>query len=394
MVASRPQSAASSSAGDAAPSGGAKAKRGAPTARSAKPAKPPSDLSRMTVSLPADVRAWLDGEAVRRGVPKAVLIRELFSGAARGVAPSDGGAAAASPARPAGDRPATPEPVGGGAEPSAGVDPSADAVDVAAGPPSAAPPLGTSAAPLGVGSAVDPPDGGSTPAGSPASPPPLHTGLSGDRSASVAPDSGSPAGDPAGSSAAPPSPAPGTGGSDGRAAPPRPRARSRRLPPGVARGRAAGLLSGSGGFGPEPARGSVSTTSPAGADAAAATGLVPYQPPPAGGPAGWAGAPPSAVYPPVYGYPPLHGYQPVGVTFLGALIGDSRLMRAVVVLLMALALALGFAWLGSSVVAGRYEFREMAVAPGRAVYYRVDRWTGRMVRCGTEAAPSRSGPVC
>ena len=42
---------------------------------------------------------------------------------------------------------------------------------------------------------------------------------------------------------------------------------------------------------------------------------------------------------------------------------------------------LGFVYLGSSFVASRYEFREVEIAPGRVVFYRVDRWTGEMERC-------------
>ena len=46
-----------------------------------------------------------------------------------------------------------------------------------------------------------------------------------------------------------------------------------------------------------------------------------------------------------------------------------------------LSVLLGFLYLGSGFVANRYEFREVEIAPGRVVFYRVDRWTGEMERC-------------
>ena len=45
-----------------------------------------------------------------------------------------------------------------------------------------------------------------------------------------------------------------------------------------------------------------------------------------------------------------------------------------------LAALLGFVYLGSSFVANRYEFREVEIAPGRVIFYRVDKWTGEMER--------------
>ena len=51
-----------------------------------------------------------------------------------------------------------------------------------------------------------------------------------------------------------------------------------------------------------------------------------------------------------------------------------------------------FAALGSSLMSTRYEFRQVSSAPGRSATYKVDRWTGRMVRCRTDA--SSFGIVC
>ena len=52
-------------------------------------------------------------------------------------------------------------------------------------------------------------------------------------------------------------------------------------------------------------------------------------------------------------------------------------------------MALGFVYLGSSFVANRYEFREVEIAPGRVIFYRVDRWTGEMERCGSNVSGFR-----
>ena len=52
----------------------------------------------------------------------------------------------------------------------------------------------------------------------------------------------------------------------------------------------------------------------------------------------------------------------------------------------------GLAYLGSSAVANRYYFQEVTVAPGRSVFYRVDRWSGEMKRCRTDLAAV--GVVC
>ena len=62
----------------------------------------------------------------------------------------------------------------------------------------------------------------------------------------------------------------------------------------------------------------------------------------------------------------------------------SRFVRVALALFLSAAVVLGFLQLGSAVVAGRYEFREVAIAPGRSVFYRVDRWTGEMTRCRVE----------
>ena len=60
-----------------------------------------------------------------------------------------------------------------------------------------------------------------------------------------------------------------------------------------------------------------------------------------------------------------------------------------------LVVLLGFLYLGSSFVANRYEFREVEIAPGRVIFYRVDKWTGEMERCQSGLPGYReSGPVC
>ena len=69
-----------------------------------------------------------------------------------------------------------------------------------------------------------------------------------------------------------------------------------------------------------------------------------------------------------------------------------RAFRWAVTVLVALLLLFGAAYASMAVVASRYEFREVAVSPGRSTYYKVDRWTGRMTRCRTDMGAV--GPVC
>ena len=69
-----------------------------------------------------------------------------------------------------------------------------------------------------------------------------------------------------------------------------------------------------------------------------------------------------------------------------------RAFRWTLVLVVLLALLVGAAYTTMSLVASRYEFREVAVSPGRSVYYKVDRWTGRMTRCRSDVGAV--GPVC
>ncbi|MCY4665909.1 MAG: hypothetical protein OXC00_14730, partial [Acidimicrobiaceae bacterium] len=67
-------------------------------------------------------------------------------------------------------------------------------------------------------------------------------------------------------------------------------------------------------------------------------------------------------------------------------------MRVGIAVLCAAGVIFAFAFLGSSVVANRYYFQEVQTAPGRSVFYKVDRWTGEMTRCRTDMAAV--GPVC
>ena len=52
----------------------------------------------------------------------------------------------------------------------------------------------------------------------------------------------------------------------------------------------------------------------------------------------------------------------------------------------------GLAYLDSSAVANWDYFQEVSVAPGRSIFYRVDRWTGEMTRCRTDLAAV--GVIC
>ena len=72
--------------------------------------------------------------------------------------------------------------------------------------------------------------------------------------------------------------------------------------------------------------------------------------------------------------------------------GMSRVTRCLILAGITLVLA-GLGLLaGLGVLSSRYEFREVATSPGRSVYYRVDTWTGDMVRCRTDIGPV--GSVC
>ena len=61
--------------------------------------------------------------------------------------------------------------------------------------------------------------------------------------------------------------------------------------------------------------------------------------------------------------------------------GIPRFLKYFLILFGVVSVVLGFVYLGSSLVANRYEFREVETAPGRVIFYRVDRWTGGMERC-------------
>ena len=79
----------------------------------------------------------------------------------------------------------------------------------------------------------------------------------------------------------------------------------------------------------------------------------------------------------------------------------SSAFRAGLMGFVILALILFFGYLGSTLVANRYQFHEVQVAPGRSQFYRIDRWTGEMQRCQTDYRTARSPgaegappPVC
>ena len=69
-----------------------------------------------------------------------------------------------------------------------------------------------------------------------------------------------------------------------------------------------------------------------------------------------------------------------------------RWMRVCLTGLCVAAVLLAFGFLASSIVANRYYFAQVETAPGRAVFYKVDRWTGEMVRCRTDIGAV--GEVC
>lgn len=85
-------------------------------------------------------------------------------------------------------------------------------------------------------------------------------------------------------------------------------------------------------------------------------------------------------------------FRPPPRPFFASFFEAPRAFRWTLVLLVLLALLFGAAYTTMSVVASRYEFREVAVSPGRSVYYKVDRWTGRMTRCRSDVGAV--GPVC
>ena len=72
-----------------------------------------------------------------------------------------------------------------------------------------------------------------------------------------------------------------------------------------------------------------------------------------------------------------YGAAGVGGFFSGA----PRVLKYLLIGFTVLSVLLGFVYLGSSFVADRYEFREVEIAPGRVIFYRVDSWTGEMERC-------------
>ena len=81
------------------------------------------------------------------------------------------------------------------------------------------------------------------------------------------------------------------------------------------------------------------------------------------------------------------------------LAGAPRFIRYAILLFAVLTVCMTFAYLGSTLVASRYAFTEVETAPGRSTFYRVDRWTGRMVRCSStvvsaSAPASDPPPVC
>ena len=79
-------------------------------------------------------------------------------------------------------------------------------------------------------------------------------------------------------------------------------------------------------------------------------------------------------------------------TLVGSFLGTSWLVPCLLAVLLVLVLAGFGAQAAMNVLSSRYDFREVAVSPGRSMYYRVDPWTGDMVRCRTDIGPV--GPVC
>ena len=67
----------------------------------------------------------------------------------------------------------------------------------------------------------------------------------------------------------------------------------------------------------------------------------------------------------------------------------SSAFRAGLMGFVILAVILFVGYLGSTLVANRYQFHEVQVAPGRSQFYRIDRWTGEMQRCQTDYRTAR-----
>ena len=101
------------------------------------------------------------------------------------------------------------------------------------------------------------------------------------------------------------------------------------------------------------------------------------------------GDPPRAVRIPVASYVRgEHGQQPPAARS-GFFSGVPRFLKYGLIVFCVISVLLGFVYLGSSFVANRYEFREVEVAPGRVIFYRVDRWTGEMERCRSSVSGYR-----
>ncbi len=89
---------------------------------------------------------------------------------------------------------------------------------------------------------------------------------------------------------------------------------------------------------------------------------------------------------------PLAGYGGSSAGGAGFLARMPAAVRYFMIGLGIVVVLCGLAYLGSSAVANRYYFQEVSVAPGRSVFYRVDRWAGEMTRCRTDLAAV--GVVC
>ena len=85
-------------------------------------------------------------------------------------------------------------------------------------------------------------------------------------------------------------------------------------------------------------------------------------------------------------------FRPAPRSVLASFFDAPRAFRWAVAGLVAVSLLFGAVYVSMAVVSSRYQFREVAVSPGRSVYYKVDRWTGRMTRCRTDVGAV--GPVC
>ena len=85
-------------------------------------------------------------------------------------------------------------------------------------------------------------------------------------------------------------------------------------------------------------------------------------------------------------------FRPVPRSVFASFFDAPRAFRWSLAGLLAVLLLFGAAYISMAVVSSRYQFREVAVSPGRSVYYKVDSWTGRMTRCRTDVGGV--GPVC